>query len=56
MRGCRIANLIDTFHDRIQSGIVTDRYVCTIQVIVDRTRQTHNRHVELFGKDTGTSQ
>ena len=56
MRGCRITDFIDTLHDRIQSRIITDRDIRTIQVIIDRTGQADNRIIKFLRKDTGSGQ
>ena len=51
-----VTNLIDTFHDGIERRIVAYGQVGAVQVVVDSTRQTYARHVELCSKQAGTSE
>ena len=56
MGGCRIADFVDTLHNGIESRVITDSCVGTVEVIVNGTRQTDNGHIEFLGKNAGASE
>lgn len=56
MAGSRIAQFVHRLDDRIERRIVADRSVRTAQVVIDRTRQADDRHIELLGENTGALQ
>ncbi len=53
--GC-ITDTIDTLHDGIHGCIITDSRIGAIQIVINRTRQTDYREIELHTEVTGTSQ
>ena len=56
MAGSRIAQFVHRLDDRIERRIVADRSVRTAQVVIDRTRQADDRHIELLSENTGALQ
>ena len=51
-----IADSVHTFHDSVHRCVVADGCVCTIQVVIYRTRQTDYRDVKLHTEIAGTGQ
>ena len=56
MRSSRITDLVDTLHDRVQRRVVADCDIRPIQIVVNRTGKSDNRHIEFIGKDTRSRQ
>ena len=48
MTGCSVANLVDTLFDRVQRGVVANRAIRAIKVIVDRSGQSDTGKVVFF--------
>ena len=56
VRSGRVADLVDTLHDGVERGVVANRGIGAVKVIVNRTGQSDARHVELVGKDACSGQ
>ena len=56
MARSRVADLVDTFHDRVQGCVVTDRGVRSVKVIIDSSGQTDDREIKLIGKNACAGQ
>ena len=50
MAGCSVANLVDTLFDRVQRGVVANRAIRAIKVVVDRSGQSDTREVVFFSQ------
>ena len=48
---CRIAQLVDRVHNRIARCIAADRVVHAPDIVVDRARQTDDRHARLLAEE-----
>ena len=53
--GC-VANLVHAFRDGVQSGVIANRTVCAVQIVVDCSRQTDARHIIFLSEDASASQ
>ena len=49
--GSCVAQLIHRINDGVERSIVTDSLVSAVKVVVDCTRQAHDRHIELIGEE-----
>ena len=43
-----ILDFIHSLHSRVHCGIIPDSRICSIQIVINRARHTHNRYVMLL--------
>ena len=52
----RVADLIHAVHNRVERRVVTNRIVCSVEIVVDCTRKTDTGEVIFFRQEHSTGQ